>query len=182
MSVEKTHEQKESIAVDVFEPGHEARTVTATFRSTKRELEKELGTPRCFICNATASESGEPLEAHHVVIERCYTVGVDWHKVKADFSSIEPEVVTVLAKSEHQLMKWIARIASFDWASFNPRNEDEAYAFVDSMLANGLMLCKKHHTGKDEGIHWLPFPIFIFQRYAKEGYKFSPTEIIHDFV
>ena len=182
MGVENVHEQKETLVVDVFEPGHEARTVTATFRSTKRELERQLGTPRCFICHADVEEAREPLEAHHVVIERCYTEGVDWDKVKADFSTFEPELIEALGKSKHMLAQWLYRIASFDWANFNPKSEDDAYKFVDSMLANGLMLCKKHHTGKDEGIHYLPFPVFIFQRYAKEGFKFSPTEVIHDFV
>ena len=180
MDVEQTHEQKETLSEDVFEPGHDPRTVTATFRKTKKELE-ELGEDRCFICNATASEAGLPLEAHHVIIERCFTNGTDWRRVQAVLGGATPEELALLASSKQPILRWLHRIMSFDWASFNPDSEEAAYAFVDNMLANGLMLCKKHHTGKDEGIHDLSFPIFLFQKFAKPGYKFSPDEVIHYF-
>ena len=49
------------------------------------------------------------------------------------------------------------------------------------MSVNGLLLCKKHHTGKDEGIHDLPHPLWIWQKYAPEGCKMSDVEVIHDF-
>lgn len=180
--VTKTHEQKETLSVDVFDPGHDPRTVTSTFRETKNELVKlSAGDARCFICNATASESGEPLEAHHVVIERCFAVGVDWDLVKTFFGSVEPEVIKSLSLSQHPILQWLYRVFSFDWDSFDPKKESDTYAFVDNMLVNGLMLCKKHHTGKDEGIHDLPFPLYIFQKFAKPGYKFSPSEVIHYF-
>jgi len=47
------------------------------------------------------------------------------------------------------------------------------------MEAQGILLCKKHHTGKDEGIHNLPFGLWELQRYLKDGVKFSPIEVIH---
>ena len=64
----------------------------------------------------------------------------------------------------------------FDWANFDPANP---YTFVDDMTVNGLILCKDHHIGKDEGVHALPHPIWIAQRYGQDGYKFSEIEIIH---
>ncbi len=181
--VEKTHEQKETLSVDVFEPGHDPRTVTATFRDSKRELEHLFTNDdaRCFICNANAAEAGEPLEAHHVVIERCFANGVDWDLVKAFFGSGEPEVLKSLASSTHPMLQWIHRLFSFDWENFDPKSEKDTYDFIDNMMVNGLMLCKKHHTGKDEGIHDLPFPIYIFQKFARPGYKFSRDEVIHFF-
>jgi predicted restriction endonuclease len=51
--------------------------------------------------------------------------------------------------------------------------------FVDDMTVNGMLLCKAHHIGKDEGMHALPFPIWVAQKYGKEGYQFSAVEIIH---
>jgi len=44
---------------------------------------------------------------------------------------------------------------------------------------NGLLLGAGQHIGKDEGLHRLPFPVWLFTKYAVEGYKFSPTETIH---
>ena len=66
--------------------------------------------------------------------------------------------------------------SDFDWANFDPA---DPMTFVDDMRVNGLILCKKHHIGKDEGIHCLPHPIWIAQRYGQEGYQFSNVEIIH---
>ena len=65
---------------------------------------------------------------------------------------------------------------SFGWGSFD---ESNPYSFVDDMNVNGRLLCKAHHIGKDEGIHDLPEPVWLAQRYGKEGYKFSDIEIIH---
>lgn len=47
------------------------------------------------------------------------------------------------------------------------------------MTVNGLLICKAHHIGEDEGIHMLPWPICIAQRYAKEGTRFNSREVIH---
>ena len=47
------------------------------------------------------------------------------------------------------------------------------------MNVNGRLLCKTHHIGKDEGVHALPEPVWLAQRYGKEGYQFSAIEIIH---
>ena len=50
--------------------------------------------------------------------------------------------------------------------------------FVDDMLAQGMLLCKEHHTHPETGVHVLPWPIFIMQRYLKAGYKFNNLETI----
>ena len=152
MPVTETHEEKETLAVDVNLPGHEARVTTALFTRTRKLLiEREGG--RCFVCGRTAAEAG-PLEAHHHPIERSFAEMIDW--------------------SEGSLIR--CDFPDFDWASFDPA---DPYSFVDNMLHNGLLLCKAHHIGKDEGIHAMPFPIWLAQRYGKEGYQFSSIEIIH---
>lgn len=181
MAVTDTHEEKETLAVDVLLPGHEARVTTPLFLHSKKSLiEREGG--RCFICNATAEESGHPLEAHHHPIERSLANLINWDDV-----------------AEHaKAGEFGARAAAFDWDGFFKDAETvtvpgetvlhpdkhyrvpvDPYLFVDDMTVNGLLLCKQHHTGKDAGIHDMPFPLWIAQRYAIEGYQFTPTEVIH---
>ena len=181
MAVTDTHEEKETLSVDVLLPGHEARTTTPLFLHSKKALIAREG-GRCFICNATAEESGHPLEAHHHPIERSLANLIDWDRVAAQAKGGE----------------FGERAAAFDWVGFfkgaktvtvageTPLHPDvhykvpaDPYLFGDDMTVNGLLLCKEHHTGKDAGIHDMPFPLWIAQKYAREGYQFSPTEVIH---
>lgn len=151
--VTKTHEERETLEVDVLIPGHDPRTTTALFRHTREKLiEREGG--RCWACGCTAEESGQPLEAHHHPIERSFAEMIDWGP-DAPVRKVFPD---------------------FAWDRFDPK---DPYTFVDDMTVNGLLLCKAHHTGKDEGIHALPYPVWLAQRYGREGYEFSKVEIIH---
>jgi hypothetical protein len=155
--VTQIHEEKETLSVEINIPGHDPRTTTALFTRTRKQLiEREGG--RCFICNATAEQSGHPLEAHHHPIERSLAEMIDWERFKTD------------AQSGY----WGAHIQAFDWDNFTDWTQ-----FVDDMTVNGMLLCKPHHTVKDSGIHTLPFPLWIAQKYAKEGYQFSNVEVIH---
>ena len=152
-AVTETHEEKETLSVDVEIPGHAPRgAATPLFIRTKKILMERVG-GRCFICNGTEAEVG-PLQAHHVFIERSFAESpIDWEKVKKD-------------------------VPSFDWSTFDA---SDPYTFVDNMEFNGMLLCANHHIGKDEGIHALPWPLFVMQKYLKDGYKFSDKEIVHDF-
>jgi hypothetical protein len=153
MSVKDVHEEKNTFQVDVNIPGHDPRKTTTLFRKSRLHLiEREQG--RCYVCNCTAEETGHPLEAHHYPIERSFAEMVDWSPG------------SVIRKEFPQ----------FAWGSFD---ESDPYMFVDDMNVNGLLLCKNHHIGKDEGIHDLPHPVWMAQRYGKEGYQFSSIEIIH---
>lgn len=159
MSVNEIHEEKETLRVDVNIPGHEPRAATALFRHTRQKLiEREGG--RCWVCGRTAEESGHPLEAHHHPIERSLANMIDWDRFEADCHA----------------GIWGEHARDFDWSTFDP---DDPYTFVDDMTVNGELLCRDHHTGPDEGKHKLPFPLWIAQRYGKEGYRFSDIEIIH---
>jgi hypothetical protein len=157
------HEEKETLSVDVTIPDHPKRTTTALFEKTKRLLmhaATALGfnvkrpQARCWICGKTEPELGQPLEAHHFGIERCFIdAAIRWDVVAQDFPI-------------------------FDWASFDPAKPE---TFIDNMSAQGLLLCKAHHTGKDTGIHMLPFGLWIMQRYLADGTRFNPNEVItHD--
>lgn len=143
-------EAKLTFSVDVLAPAHAARTATALFEKTRLErIEQDHG--RCWICNRTAEESGHPLEAHHSGIERSFAEGdMDWELVKQDFPN-------------------------FDWNSFDPA---KPYDFVDDMMAQGLILCKEHHTGEGTGIHFMPYSLWVMQRYLKAGYQYTPGEVI----
>jgi hypothetical protein len=152
MSVTQAHELKETLTVDVITPGHAPRETTRLFTVSKRVLMARQKPPRCYICQRTAEESGHPLEAHHMGVERSFAEGaIDWERVKEDYPH-------------------------FDWAHFDPANP---YAFVDDMDAQGLLLCKEHHTGKGTGIHTLPYSLWILQRYLKDGAQFTPTQTVH---
>jgi hypothetical protein len=159
MSVEDIHEEKETLVIDVMLPGHEPRVTTSLFVHSKRALEEREGA-RCFICARTSLEAG-PLESHHHPIERSLANLVDWDRFKSD-------CVRGL---------WGPYAQAFDWTGFDPIGDP--YKFVDDQTVNGLLLCADHHRGKDEGIHATVYPFFIIQRYAKEGVRFTPTEIIH---
>ena len=152
MPVTETHEEKTTFTVDVNLPGHDPRVTTALFTRTRKELIAREG-GRCCVCGCTADEVG-PLEAHHHPIERSFAEMIDW----GPDSTIRKE------------------FPGFDWASFDPA---DPYKFVDDMTVNGLLVCKKHHIGKDEGIHSLPYPVWLAQKYGREGYQFSAVEIIH---
>lgn len=151
-NVTQTHEQKETLTVDVYIPGHEPRTTTSLFSKSRKILLESQD--RCYICGDTAEQAGSPLEAHHHPIERSFAEMIDW--------------------SEGSLIR--KDFPHFDWTNFD---ENDPYKFVDDMTVNGLILCKTHHTGKNTGIHDLPYPIWIAQRYGKSGYKFSDIEILH---
>lgn len=147
-----THEQKISFQVDVNLPDHAERTTTSKFLHSKKELIKKVN-GKCWICGRTEETSGHPMEAHHYPIERSLAEGVDWALVKTDF----PE---------------------FDWLTFNEKQDP--YFFVDDMMVNGMLLCKNHHTALNMGIHTMPHPLWVIQRYLKAGYQYTGTEsIIH---
>ena len=87
-------------------------------------------------------------EVHHMTVEWADAEAVDW----SEDSNIRKD------------------FPNFPWAAFQ-----EPEDFVDSRW-NMRVLCKKHHIGKDHGIHALPYPIFQIQRYKKADFVFSPDE------
>jgi hypothetical protein len=53
---------------------------------------------------------------------------------------------------------------TFDWTVFKAAED-----FVDSIY-NMMVLCQTHHRHADHGIHNLPYPIWIMQRQAMQGF------------
>ncbi len=160
------HEEKETLTVDVIVPGHADRVATPLFHRTRLQLLDR--DKRCWISGALNTHT-DPLEAHHHPIERSFAEMIDWHRVRRDAEACELGLTGAQRRAAHD----------FDWDGFMNAVPFDPYTFVDNMLVNGVLLGKSFHIGKDEGIHTLPFPIFVAQRYGRDGYKFSEVEIIH---
>ena len=158
MTTTAAHDEKETLAVDVKLPAHAERTTTPLFRHTRQVLIQREG-GRCWICGKTAEASEHPLEAHHHPIERCVAEIIDFDRVRAD------------CEAGH----YGPYAQAFDWSTFDG---SDPYLFVDDMRVNGLLLCKNHHPVGDEGIHTLPGPLWLAQRYIKAGVQYTPTETI----
>ncbi len=60
---------------------------------------------------------------------------------------------------------------NFDWSKFKEPSD-----FIDSEY-NMMVLCEKHHRGKDHGIHLLPYPFWIMQEIQKTEFIYSPDEL-----
>jgi hypothetical protein len=191
-AVTEVHVERETLTLDVNIPGHEARTTTALFTRSKKQLIAREG-GRCWISGATAEQSGHPLEAHHFPVERSMANLIDWQRFATDCKAGQ----------------WGPHARSFDWEGFfegathervvvpafagdahEPAHDSytvtmlkprDPYLFVDDMTVNGMLLSKQHHTGKNDGIHDVPFPLWVAKRYAIEGYKYSSTLTVHHF-
>ena len=141
------HEQTLTIKVDVFIPDHPDRTTSPVFARTRKKLIEDNPNAKCAVDNGHCDHD-HPLELHHQHVEWCDSNGVDWRKV------------AVL-------------IPEFDWMTFDPEHPED---FIDSEWNANLVLCKKHHTGVDHGIHCLPGPTWGMQRVQKADFVFSPDE------
>ena len=156
--VTQNHEEKETLIIDVMLPGHDERVTTALFTKTREELlERDGGV--CFACGYPESVVG-PLEAHHAFIERCLANAVDWKHFCETMARFKKLV-------DH----------ANDFCVANPELPD-IMTFVDDMTANGMLLCKPHHTGKDEGIHAMPLPLWWLFSTGKDGFQFTSAVAI----
>ena len=158
-NVTEVHEEKQTLSVDINLPGHEPRTTTTLFRHTRQQLLDKEG-HRCWICGRTPEQTGKPAQVHHNPIERSLSNGID-------FKLVERDCKAGMYGEDAQ---------GFDWEAFFAAGD--VYAFVDNALVNGRVLCPEHHIESDSGIHNLPYPIHLAQRYLKAGYKFSDKEVI----
>ena len=157
MNVEQTHVERETLAVEVNIPGHAPRTETSLFERTRKALIARDGC--CWICGAKDSKES-PLQSHHYPVERSLATAWDWPRFIRDCKA----------------GAWGPHAQAFDWDSFDPASP---YTFVDDQTVNGMLLCNVHHIGKDTGIHAMPHPLWVWQRYAPEGYRLSDVEIVH---
>ncbi|WP_179400658.1 hypothetical protein [Burkholderia guangdongensis] len=59
---------------------------------------------------------------------------------------------------------------SFDWSSFK-----EATDFVDSIY-NTVPLCAKHHRAPNHGVHHLPMPNWLIQKYVRDDFVLTSDQ------
>lgn len=180
MSVTDIHEEKNTFQVDVFLPGHDPRVTTALFRKSRLWLLDKVD-GKCWICQRTHEQTGHPIEAHHYPIERSFAGMTDFSPgsiIRGEYPDFDWATFSEGAVWEH-FPAYIdpdtgEHVPEGQW--YRPK---DPYLFVDDMKVNGRALCKAHHIGKDQGVHDLPEPIWLAQRYAMSGVKFSHLEIIH---
>lgn len=141
------HEQKETFTIDVYLPDHPDRTTSPVFRATRKKLIVDNPHARCEVNNEECDLT-HPLELHHDLVEWADANGVDWAKMQA----LCPE---------------------FNWAAFNPARPE---TFIDSEFNAKRILCKRHHTGADRGIHMLPYPIWRMQLVKRDDFVFAPGD------
>jgi hypothetical protein len=92
--------------------------------------------------------SKEDLELHHAIVEWCDSEGIDWGKMML----LYPD---------------------FSWKDFDSTKPE---TFIDSTYNAKQVLCKKHHTGVDHGIHYLPYPVWQMQKHKRQDFIFTPDE------
>ena len=127
-------------------PHHDPRKNSAIYNRTHAQM-RHLP---CFICGKIF----EHVETHHFYIEKAAQNAIDW-KVFGEFADGCYNIQTG------------EPLAQFDWSEV-AQNPD---TFVDSPL-NMITLCKQHHTSGAYGIHHVPFPDWILQKFPKDGFQF----------
>ncbi len=134
-------------------PLHGKRKPTALYRRTRHELiyNKKL---TCFICNKK-NDDNESLETHHFYCEKYAQTMIDWKKF-GEF-----------AKNCHNIQTGENIGETFNWDEV----ENNPDIFVDSPH-NMVVLCKQHHTSGNKGLHHVPFPDWILQKYPKNNFEF----------
>ena len=149
----KPNTRKMSNHYTINYPRHEKRKDTALYRRTRNELihKRKL---TCFICDKKNSTE-EPLETHHFYCEKYAQTMIDWDKF------------ALFAKNCYNIQTGENISANFDWNEVK-QNPD---IFVDSTY-NMIVLCKQHHTSGNKGLHHVPFPDWILQKYPSDGFEF----------
>ncbi len=176
-----SHEDRRTLAEDIYYPDHPPRTESHVFVATKK-----AGHAQRIPCAISGQVDGT--EYHHVFNEWAFSAGVDWATVKGvatgeiirlpvlDLVTDQPTAETFDAK---QSLLWmickLAELRGFDWRAFDPEHPE---TFVDSM-ENMLVLHAKYHRHKDHGIHMMSMAVWIFQAMPRvPGFVFSPDEVL----
>jgi hypothetical protein len=133
-------------------PIHKKRTDSALYTKTHNSLVHKKNLP-CFICGKTKEET--VLETHHFYCEKFAQSVIDW-KTFGDF-----------ARSCYNIQTGENIAGQFDWREV----EKDPDLFVDSEY-NMIVLCKEHHISGTKGVHHVPFPDWILQKYPKNGFIF----------
>ena len=154
ITIVPSHNRNMSNHYIVNYPDHEPRKDSSIYKKTHHELCHIKDTP-CFICGKTHKNDGISLETHHFYCEKAGENAIDWEK----FGEFAQKCYNI------QTGEFIGN--KFDWKEV-ANNPD---TFVDSPY-NMIVLCKEHHISSNRGIHHVPFPDWILQKYPKSGFQF----------
>jgi hypothetical protein len=191
IDITKTHQVKETLEQITFYPAHIPRKESGIYRKTHDLMVNEKDLP-CWICKVRKSfikEDGadksdrnpmgaKQLETHHNIIEWAAANGVDWSKVAKDYPNITP--------LQHIAHAWDLEHnnGSVDHGHIKPVGVDDAtgvpkYKEIDATtFLDGVeqmrVLCNFHHRSTFVGIHAITYPIWQLQRYAMQGFNFTP--------
>lgn len=147
------HVVHQKIDIEVQYPDHSIRKDSPLFLRSRKQLLVKKNTP-CYVCGITYAKGGA-MEAHHCCVEWAASNGIDWNKVKAD-TLYNPHFGNVSQ-------------AQFDWDAV----AKDSTLFVDSIY-NLMSLCTEHHRSTRYGIHFIPYPIWVLQKWPLTGFEFIP--------
>jgi len=147
-----SNQRKMSSHYTVNYPNHERRKNSSIYNKTHHNLVKIKCIP-CFICNKSEKEG--QLETHHFYCEKAAQNAIDWLKF-GEFAKNCYNIQTGVNIGEH-----------FNWKEVQ-KNPD---IFVDSEY-NMIVLCQEHHRSGNKGIHHVPFPDWILQKYPINNFDF----------
>ena len=153
------HKLNRSTHYIVNYPDHVKRKDSAIYKRSHHELCHIRDTP-CFICGKTQKKDNISLETHHFYCEKSAENAIDWQ----EFSKF--------ATNCYNIQTGINIGNTFNWKEVE-LNPD---IFVDS-IHNMIVLCKEHHISGGKGIHHIPFPDWIIQKYPKNGFEFLLLDI-----
>jgi hypothetical protein len=138
---------------------HPPRKSSPVYVRTHHDLVYVKLTP-CWVCGLIPNHEGKfddkrlVNETHHAVVEEAAFMGVDIGKVEAD----EP---------------------TWDWSKVDPNDNSTFFEAGDAESAM-LVLCSVHHRAMKPqpdhrgilgvGVHHIPWPVFLLQRYVKPEY------------
>ncbi len=142
------HELRRTLHEKVFYPEHPPRKASAEYERTRHHLIVELDTP-CFICGVRQSTLDDP--------------------------SLNPDGATAM-ELHHWEIEWALcdAVDPTKLTPFFPEVVDRASLerFLDS-AENGKVLCNVHHRHIERGIHTLEYPVWIAQKYVRDGYQLT---------
>lgn len=147
-----SHAMRETNTHTVHYPDHPPRQDTALYRKTHRQLCIVQDLP-CLACGKTRKENHIETETHHFFCEKAGEKAVDWVKFGQ------------FAQNLYNIQTGAHVGSAFDWEKVQ-KNPD---LFVDSIY-NMVVLCPECHRSAHKGIHHVPFPEWILQLYAADGF------------
>jgi len=153
------HKLNQSNHYVVNYPDHIKRKDSSIYKKTHHQLCHIQDTP-CFICGKTQKINKISLETHHFYCEKAAENAIDW------------QMFGIFANNCYNIQTGINIGNTFDWNEVE-KNPD---IFVDS-VHNMIVLCKQHHISGSKGIHHVPFPDWILQKYPKNGFQFLDDKV-----